>query len=138
MAARAKGAAMGRWLVAAAASGFVAVAAGAFAAHGLQARLGDARLAWLETGARYQMYHALALVLLGLFAGRGPSPAPLEVPPGVTPAAWLFVAGIALFSGSLYALVLTGTRWLGAITPIGGVAFLAAWAMFARAALLRS
>ena len=118
--------------------GGLSVAIGAFGAHGLQGRVAPEMLTVFEVGVRYQMYHALALILLGLFAGRGASPAPLEVPPGVTPAAWLFVAGIALFSGSLYALVLTGTRWLGAITPIGGVAFLAAWAMFARAALLRS
>jgi uncharacterized membrane protein YgdD (TMEM256/DUF423 family) len=114
------------------------VAVGAFGAHGLQGRVPPEMLTIFEVGVRYQMYHALALVLLGLFAGRGPSPAPLEVPPGVGPAAWLFVAGIVLFSGSLYALVLTGTRWLGAITPIGGVAFLAGWAMFVRAALMRS
>ncbi|MBY0274326.1 DUF423 domain-containing protein [Candidatus Binatia bacterium] len=114
------------------------VAVGAFGAHGLQGRVPPEMLTIFEVGVRYQMYHALALVLLGLFAGRGPSPAPIEVPPGVAPAAWLFVAGIALFSGSLYALVLTGTRWLGAITPLGGVSFLAGWAMFARAALLRS
>ncbi len=121
-----------------AALGGLSVAIGAFGAHGLQGRVPPEMLTIFEVGVRYQMYHALALVLLGLFAGRGPSPAPLEVPPGVGPAAWLFVAGIVLFSGSLYALVLTGTRWLGAITPIGGVAFLAAWAMFARAALLRT
>ena len=118
--------------------GGVAVAVGAFGAHGLQGRVSPEMLNVFEVGVRYQMYHALALVLLGLFAGRGPSPAPIEVPPGVGPAAWLFLVGIVLFSGSLYALVLTGTRWLGAITPLGGVAFLAGWAMFARAALLRS
>lgn len=113
------------------------VAIGAFGAHGLQGRVTPDQLAIFEIGVRYQMYHALALVLLGLFAGRGPSPVPIEIPPGVAPAAWLFLAGIVLFSGSLYVLVLTGTKWLGAITPIGGVAFLAAWVMFARAALLR-
>jgi uncharacterized membrane protein YgdD (TMEM256/DUF423 family) len=118
--------------------GGLAVAVGAFGAHGLQGRVSPEMLTVFEVGVRYQMYHALALVLLGLFAGRGPSPAPIEVPPGVGPAVWLFVAGMVLFSGSLYALVLTGTRWLGAITPIGGVTFLAGWAMFARAALLRS
>ncbi|MBM4243764.1 MAG: DUF423 domain-containing protein [Deltaproteobacteria bacterium] len=118
--------------------GGVAVAVGAFGAHGLQGRVSPEMLNVFEVGVRYQMYHALALVLLGLFAGRGPSPTPIEVPPGVAPAAWLFLAGIVLFSGSLYALVLTGTRWLGAITPLGGVSFLAGWAMFARAALLRS
>ena len=118
--------------------GGLAVAVGAFGAHGLQGRVPPEMLTIFEVGVRYQMYHALALVLLGLFAGRGPSPAPLEVPAGVGPAAWLFVVGIVLFSGSLYALVLTGTRWLGAITPIGGVAFLVGWALFARAALIRA
>ena len=63
---------------------------------------------------------------------------PLELPPGVAPAAWLFLAGIVLFSGSLYVLVLTGTRWLGAVTPLGGVAFIVAWVLFARAALARA
>ena len=118
--------------------GGLSVAIGAFGAHGLQGRVPPEMLTIFEVGVRYQMYHALALLLLGLFAGRGPSPAPLEVPPGVGPAVWLFLVGIVLFSGSLYALVLTGTRWLGAITPIGGVAFLAGWAMFARAALIRT
>ena len=115
----------------------IGVAIGAFGAHGLQGRVTPDLLSVFEIGVRYQMYHALALVLLGLFAGRGPSPAPIEMPPGAAPAAWLFVAGIVLFSGSLYVLVLTGTKWLGAVTPVGGLAFLAAWVMFARAALLR-
>lgn len=114
------------------------VAVGAFGAHGLQGRVTPEMLAVFEVGVRYQMYHALALVLLGLFAGRGPSPVPIEVPPGVGPAVYLFLAGIVLFSGSLYALVLTGTRWLGAITPFGGLSFLAGWVMFARAAITRS
>jgi uncharacterized membrane protein YgdD (TMEM256/DUF423 family) len=121
-----------------AALGGIAVAVGAFGAHGLQGRVTPEMLTVFEVGVRYQMYHALALVLLGLFAGRGPSPAPIEVPPGVAPAVWLFLAGIVLFSGSLYALVLTGMRWLGAVTPFGGLAFLAAWVLFARAALSRS
>jgi uncharacterized membrane protein YgdD (TMEM256/DUF423 family) len=118
--------------------GGLAVAFGAFGAHGLRGHVTPEQLAIFEVGVRYQMYHALALVLLGLFAGRGPSPVPIEIPPGVAPAAWLFLAGVLVFSGSLYALVLTGTRWLGAITPLGGLAFLAGWAMFARAAWLRS
>jgi uncharacterized membrane protein YgdD (TMEM256/DUF423 family) len=118
--------------------GGLAVAFGAFGAHGLRGHVTPEQLAIFEVGVRYQMYHALALVLLGLFAGRGPSPVPIEIPPGVAPAAWLFLAGVLVFSGSLYALVLTDTRWLGAITPLGGLAFLAGWAMFARAAWLRS
>jgi uncharacterized membrane protein YgdD (TMEM256/DUF423 family) len=116
----------------------LAVAIGAFGAHGLQGRVTPDLLAVFEIGVRYQMYHALALVLLGLFAGRGPSPVPLELPPGVAPAAGLFLAGIVLFSGSLYVLVLTGTRWLGAVTPLGGVAFIVGWVLFARAALARA
>jgi len=118
--------------------GALAVGIGAFGAHGLQGRVTPDMLAVFETAVRYQMYHALALVLLGLFAGRGPSPLPLELPPGVAPAAWLYLAGVVLFSGSLYALVLTDKRWLGAVTPLGGVCFIVAWLMFARAALLRS
>ena len=115
--------------------GALAVGIGAFGAHGLQGRVTPEMLSVFEVGVRYQMYHALALVLLGLFAGRGPSPAPIEVPPGVAPAAWLFLAGVVVFSGSLYVLVLTGARWLGALTPLGGVAFIVGWVMFARAAL---
>ncbi len=99
---------------------FLAVAAGAFGAHALRGRLSPESLAIFETGARYQMYHALALLgvawvttrwagSLGHWAG------------------WLFVAGIMLFSGSLYILALTGTRWWGAVTPLGGVAFLVGW-----------
>jgi uncharacterized membrane protein YgdD (TMEM256/DUF423 family) len=103
------------------ASALVAVAAGAFGAHGLRARLTPDLLAVFETGARYQMYHALALLAVGWAAIRWPGPWPLR-------AGWLFVAGTLLFSGSLYALALSGVRWLGAITPVGGVAFLAGWA----------
>jgi uncharacterized membrane protein YgdD (TMEM256/DUF423 family) len=113
-----------------------AVALGAFGAHGLRARVSPEMLAVFETGVRYQFYHALGLILLGVFASRslprldgGGSNA------GVGYAAWCFVAGIALFSGSLYGVTLAGARWLGAITPIGGVLFLVGWALFARAAM---
>jgi len=109
--------------------GAAAVAIGAFGAHGLQARVAPEQLAVFEIGVRYHFYHALALVLLGLFAVVRPAAS------GLALAAWLFVAGIALFSGSLYVLVLTGTRWLGAVTPLGGLAFIAGWLAFARAAL---
>jgi uncharacterized membrane protein YgdD (TMEM256/DUF423 family) len=109
-------------------SGLVGVAAGAFGAHGLKARLGPEMLAIFETGARYQMYHALALVAAAWAAERFPGTA-------ATWAGWLFVAGTVIFSGSLYALALTGVRVLGAVTPIGGVAFLAGWAALAVAAL---
>jgi uncharacterized membrane protein YgdD (TMEM256/DUF423 family) len=102
----------------------VAVALGAFAAHGLRQRLSPEMLAVFETGARYQMYHALALLAAGLAHARWPTPA-------ITLAGWLFLLGTLVFSGSLYALTLTGHRWLGAITPLGGVAFLAGWAALA-------
>lgn len=106
----------------------IAVAAGAFGAHALRARLGPADLATFETGARYQMYHALALIAVAWVAHQWPGTLPRA-------AGWLFVLGTLVFSGSLYTLVLTGQRWLGAVTPIGGVAFLAGWACLALAAL---
>jgi uncharacterized membrane protein YgdD (TMEM256/DUF423 family) len=106
--------------IAGALSAFVAVGAGAFGAHLLRSRLSPEALATFETGARYQMYHAIALVLVAWAATRWPAP-------GVRAAGWLFIAGTALFSGSLYLLALTGTRWLGAITPLGGLCFLAGW-----------
>lgn len=106
----------------------LAVALGAFGAHGLRARLSPADLATFETGARYQMYHALALLTVAWVATQAPGALPRA-------AGWLFVAGTVVFSGSLYVLVLSGQRWLGAVTPIGGVAFLAGWACLALAAL---
>ena len=109
-------------------SAFLAVAAGAFGAHALRARLSPDLLAVFETAARYQMYHALTLLAVAWMVTRWPGPWPVR-------AGWLFVAGTVLFSGSLYALALTGVRWLGAITPLGGAAFLAGWAALAWAAL---
>ncbi|HEX5581070.1 MAG TPA: DUF423 domain-containing protein [Gemmatimonadaceae bacterium] len=106
----------------------LAVAAGAFGAHALRARLSVGDLATFETGVRYQMYHALALLAVAWIAHQWPGGLPRA-------AGWLFVAGTVIFSGSLYTLVLTGQRWLGAVTPIGGVAFLAGWACLAAAAL---
>jgi uncharacterized membrane protein YgdD (TMEM256/DUF423 family) len=109
-------------------SGGLAVALGAFAAHALKARLDPQALATFEIGARYQMYHALALLAVGLLAEHRPG----------RPLAWsgaLFLAGTLLFSGSLYALALSGVGWLGAITPFGGAAFLAGWGCLAAAAL---
>ena len=101
-------------------SGFVAVAAGAFGAHALRARLEPDLLAVFETGVRYQMYHALAVLLaVALDAHR---PAPLTRAAG-----WCFLGGTVIFCGSLYALALTGIRILGAITPLGGILFLAGW-----------
>ena len=108
-------------------SAFVAVALGAFGAHALKARLDADLLAVFEVGVRYQMAHALALLAVGWACTRWPGRA-------VTTSGWLFVAGTVIFSGSLYALALTGARWLGAITPIGGVAWLAAWLCLAWAA----
>jgi uncharacterized membrane protein YgdD (TMEM256/DUF423 family) len=108
----------------------IAVAAGAFGAHALRARLSPADLATFETGARYQMYHALALLAVAWAVQQWPGALPRA-------AGWLFVAGTVVFSGSLYALVLSGQRWLGAVTPIGGVAFLAGWACLLAAALRR-
>ena len=107
--------------------GFLAVAAGAFGAHALRARLAPDLLAVFETAARYQMYHALALLVVAMAAARWPDPA-------FRAAGWLFTAGIVVFSGSLYLLALTGVRWLGAITPLGGLAFLGGWIALALAA----
>jgi uncharacterized membrane protein YgdD (TMEM256/DUF423 family) len=108
-------------------SGFVGVALGAFAAHALKARLDAATLATFETGVRYQMFHALALLAVGWAHTRWPGAV-------LSASGWLFLAGTLLFSGSLYALSLSGVRWLGAITPLGGVAFLAGWLCLAWAA----
>jgi uncharacterized membrane protein YgdD (TMEM256/DUF423 family) len=101
-------------------SAMLAVAAGAFGAHALRARLAPSSLAIFETAARYQMYHALALLGVAWAMTRWPGSLPQW-------AGWLFAVGTVLFSGSLYALALTGVRWLGAITPLGGAAFLAGW-----------
>ena len=108
-------------------SAFIAVALGAFGAHALKARLDAPLLAVFETAVRYQMTHALALLAVGWACTRWPGRA-------LTASGWLFVAGTLLFSGSLYALSLTGLRGLGAITPLGGVAWLAGWACLAWAA----
>jgi uncharacterized membrane protein YgdD (TMEM256/DUF423 family) len=108
-------------------SALVSVAAGAFGAHALRARLSPEYLAIFETAARYQMYHALGLMMVAWAASRWPG--------GLTQqAGWLFVIGTVLFSGSLYALSLTGIPWLGAITPLGGAAFLAGWVCLALSA----
>lgn len=106
----------------------LAVALGAFGAHALRATLSPEDLATFEVGVRYQMYHALALLAVSWTVTRIDSPT-------VTAAGWFFVGGIVVFSGSLYLLVLTGQRWLGAVTPLGGVAFLIGWALLAWATL---
>lgn len=122
-------------MIMAAANGFLAVALGAFGAHGLQTKLAGAtdfaqRLQWWQTAAQYHLAHALALGLLALVAGRTA---------GVTSAAavggWAMLAGIVLFSGSLYLMTLTGVRALGAVTPVGGLCLLAGWLLLGLAAL---
>ena len=108
-------------------SALIAVGLGAFAAHGLKARLSNEMFAIFEVGARYHMYHALALLAVAWAATRWPGVA-------VTAAGWSFVAGTVVFSGSLYVLATGGPRWLGAITPVGGMAFLVGWILLGWAA----
>jgi uncharacterized membrane protein YgdD (TMEM256/DUF423 family) len=104
--------------------GFLSVGLGAFGAHALKARLEPRMLEVFETGCRYQMYHALGLILVGLLVHLKPTA-------GFEPAAWAMMSGIVLFSFSLYALALSGIKVLGAITPLGGVAFLIGWGLLA-------
>jgi uncharacterized membrane protein YgdD (TMEM256/DUF423 family) len=113
-----------RFLLFGAVCGFLAVALGAFAAHALKSILSPGMLEVFRTGVEYQATHALALVLVGLLGARGH-----DRLLGVS--GWAFASGILLFSGSLYLLALTGARWLGAVTPFGGVAFLVGWAALA-------
>lgn len=115
------------FLLVGAVAAFLAVAFGAFGAHGLRGRLSPEMLAVFETGVRYQMYHALAILVIALAVARFDGWL-------MRAAGWLFAAGIVLFSGSLYALALTGVTILGAITPIGGLAFLAGWVLLVVAA----
>jgi uncharacterized membrane protein YgdD (TMEM256/DUF423 family) len=114
------------WLVAGAINGFLAVALGAFAAHGLSKRLEPRMLEIFEIGVRYQMYHGLALLAVAWLVSRGQT--------GLGAACgYCFLGGIVVFSGSLYALALTGVKMLGAVTPFGGVALLAGWGLLALA-----
>jgi len=113
-------------LVAGAVSAFVAVALGAFAAHGLKATLPADLLAVFEVGVRYQMYHALGLIGVGCLLTRYPSRL-------LAASGMLFLVGTLVFSGSLYVLAMTGLRALGIVTPFGGAAFLCGWACFALA-----
>lgn len=106
----------------------IAVGLGAFGAHALSGTLGPEDLVTFETGVRYQMYHALALLAVAWAVGRWES-VQLEW------AGWLFLFGILVFSGSLYILVLTGQRWLGAVTPLGGLAFIAGWLLLTSAVI---
>ena len=116
------------FLLIGAVAAFLAVGFGAFGVHGLRGRLSPEMMAVFESAVRYQMYHALALVLVALTLGRMDGWL-------IRTAGWCFVAGIVLFSGSLYVLALSGVTILGAITPLGGLAFLAGWACLAFAAV---
>lgn len=109
--------------------GGLAVAFGAFGAHALEGRVEARLLEVFETGVRYQFYHALALIAVVVAISQWPN-SNLPIAAG-----WLFIAGIVIFSGSLYLMTFTGIRWLGAITPIGGVAFIAGWICLAVTAL---
>ena len=120
---------MSRLVAVGAVNGAIAVGCGAFAAHGLKDRLEPKMLEVFETGARYQMYHALAIVLAGMLAAKLA---------GANAAGWILQLGIVLFSGSLYVLALTGEKAFGAVTPFGGVAFLVGWLWLAWSALKRS
>lgn len=122
------------WVAVAALNGLIAVAAGAYAAHGLQVSAGAEAAAWMETGSRYQMWHALALLAAVLFGrdgvgrdevGRGGGSAWLGA------AAWAFLAGTVLFAGSLYVMALSDLRAVAWITPIGGASFLLGWGLLA-------
>lgn len=117
------------FLAIASALGGISVILGAFASHALKDRLSERALAIWSTGTKYQMYHALALIAIALLIDRFPNSRLLMV------AGYAFISGVVIFSGSLYALSLSGIKWLGAITPLGGVAFIIGWACLAVAAL---
>ena len=117
------------FMVIAAILGGLSVAAGAFASHALREKLSERALQIFETGARYQMYHAIALLLVALLLIRSET-----YQPTLLVAGWAFIIGVFIFSGSLYALSLTDLKVLGAITPLGGVAFIAGWVSLAIAA----
>ncbi len=116
------------FLILGAISAFIGVAAGAFGAHGLKGRIGAEMLAVFEVGVRYQMYHAFGLLATAWAQTKSPSRL-------FTAAGWMFVTGTVLFSGSLYLLSMTGVKWLGAITPVGGLAFLGGWLCLAWGAM---
>jgi uncharacterized membrane protein YgdD (TMEM256/DUF423 family) len=116
------------FLLLGAGAAFLGVGLGAFGVHGLRGRLAPEMMAAFESGVRYQMYHALALVLVSLIMSRMSGWL-------IQTAGWSFVAGIVLFSGSLYVLAISGVTVLGAVTPIGGLAFLVGWACLAFAAI---
>lgn len=115
---------MKTWIIIGATLAGVAVLLGAFGAHGLKSKVSPEDLTIFETGVRYHMYHAIGLLIIGGL-GFHVSQQILQTP------AYLLLGGILIFSGSLYILVLTNTRWLGAITPIGGICFVAGWLLLA-------
>jgi len=117
------------FLVSGCIAALLAIAFGAFGAHALRTRIAPELMPVYRTGVEYHFYHALGLILVGLAAFHLPESGYLRG------AGWLMLAGIVLFSGSLYLLALTGIRWLGAITPFGGTAFIVAWALFATAVI---
>lgn len=117
-----------RWILIGAILAGLGVAAGAFGAHALDGHVPPERIEVFATGARYQLAHGIALLFVGLAAGRAPDSR-------WTVAGWLFTSGSVVFAGSLYLLVLTDTAWLGAVTPIGGACFLAGWMAVALAAI---
>jgi uncharacterized membrane protein YgdD (TMEM256/DUF423 family) len=108
-----------RWLAVAAVFGLLGVTLGAFGAHGLRARLEPEQLASWQTAVQYHLLHSVALLALALFTVQSGRPVGLQ--------AWLFTLGIALFSGSIYVLVLGGPRWLGPVTPLGGLCLIGGW-----------
>ncbi len=116
------------WFAVGAIAGAIGVTLGAFGAHALKSRVSEDLLAVFEIGVRYQMYHALALFAVAWAAGRWPGN-------WINASGWLFTSGILIFSGSLYLMTLTGERWLGAITPIGGLCFILGWIALAVVAL---
>lgn len=109
--------------------GGLSVAAGAFASHALKEKLSERAIEIFETGARYQMYHALALLMVALLLSRAEAAQSTLAAAGVS-----FVVGVVIFSGSLYTLSFTNIKWLGAITPLGGLAFIIGWSCLAVAA----
>ena len=116
------------WFAVGAFAAAIGVTLGAFGAHALKLRITEDLLAVFETGVRYQMYHALALLAVAWAATRWPGPL-------INASGWLFTLGILIFCGSLYLMTFTGVRWLGAITPIGGLCFILGWIAMAVAAL---
>jgi uncharacterized membrane protein YgdD (TMEM256/DUF423 family) len=127
------GSGMGPWLAAGSINGFMAIAMGAFAAHGLRKALDPAAIAWVETGSRYQMAHALALLAVALLIG-GDKDVSRRLLQGTGLA---FLAGVVLFAGGLYSLALTGIGAFAWCTPVGGILLLAGWAALAWYGILR-